>query len=79
MTLEIETFTTADIERVEIFVDGEKKKERQDKSFSETISISTGSHTINVKATDKRGKTAERAIRLGIKEPFVTPTPSPTP
>lgn len=79
VTLEIEIFATADIERVEIFIDGEKKKERQDKSFTETISIPTGSHTIHVKAADKRGKTTERAVRVGVKEAFSTPTPSPIP
>lgn len=77
VTIEVETFTTADIDKVEIFVDGDKKKERQDKNFSETLTLSKGSHTINVKATDKRGKTSERAVRVGVKEPFSTPTPTP--
>ncbi len=75
VTIEIETFTTEDIERVEIFVDGDKKKERQEKSFSETITVSNGSHTITVKATNKKGRTDERTIHVGIKEPYATPTP----
>lgn len=75
-----EAISTADIERIEIFVDGTKVKEKtNEKSITETISISDGSHTIRVKATDKRGTSAERDIHIGINEPYSTPTPAPTP
>lgn len=75
-----EAISTADIERIEIFVDGAKVKEKtNEKSISETINISNGSHVIRIKATDKRGTSTERDIHVGINEPYSTPTPAPTP
>ena len=78
--IEAEAISTADIERIEIFVDGTKVREKSnEKSISETINITNGSHTIRVKATDKRGTSSERDIHVGINEPYSTPTPAPTP
>ncbi len=73
-----EAISTADIERIEIFVDGTKVKEKSnEKSISETINVSNGSHIIKVKAIDKRGASAERELHVGINEPYSTPTPTP--
>lgn len=75
-----EAISTADIERIEIFLDGTKVKEKSnEKSISETISVNNGSHTIKVKAIDKRGASAERELHVGINEDYQSPTPTPTP
>lgn len=80
VTIEAEAISTADIERIEIFVDGTKVKERtNEKSISETVNISNGSHAIKVKAIDKRGTSSEREIHVGINEDYKEPTPTPTP
>ncbi|MFZ5535183.1 MAG: penicillin-binding protein [Patescibacteria group bacterium] len=80
VTIEAEAISTADIERIEIFVDGSKVKERtNEKTIAETVNISNGSHSIKVKATDKRGTSSEREIHVGINEDYKEPTPAPTP
>lgn len=78
--VEASAISTADIERIEIFVDGVKVKEKSnEKNISETINITNGNHSIKVKATDKRGTSSEREIHVGINEAYATPTPASTP
>lgn len=80
VTVEADAISTADIERFELFVDGNKVREKSnEKSISETINIVNGSHIIKVKATDKRGTSSERDIHVGINQAYATPTPSATP
>ncbi len=80
VTIEAEAISTADIERIEIFVDGSKVKERtNEKTIAETVNMSNGSHAIKVKAIDKRGTSSEREIHVGINEDYKEPTPAPTP
>jgi len=79
VTVEAEAISTADIERFEIFVDGNKVREKSnEKSISETINISNGSHALKVKVIDKRGTSSEREIHIGINEDYKEPTPAPT-
>ncbi|MDO8451752.1 MAG: PBP1A family penicillin-binding protein [bacterium] len=68
-----------DVTKIEIYVDGELKKERSDTSISETITIGNGQHTIKARATDNKGNSAEREIKIGVNEPYADPTPTPTP
>ena len=80
VTVEANAISTADIEKFELFVDGNKVREKSnEKSISETITIVNGSHIIKVKATDKRGTSSEREIHVGINQVYASPTPSPTP
>jgi len=79
VTIEAEAISTADIEKIEIFVDGTKVKEKtNEKSISESVNIANGSHAIKVKATDKRGTSSEREIHVGINQDYSEPTPTPT-
>lgn len=78
--IEAEAISTADMERIEILVDGVKVKEKSnEKSIGETINISNGIHAIKVKATDKRGTSSEREIHIGVNVDYADPTPIPTP
>lgn len=80
VTIEATAISTADIEKFEIYVDGNKVKEKSnEKSISETINISNGSHVIKVRVVDKRGTASDRELHVGINEAYTTPTPSPTP
>lgn len=72
-----EAFTTTDLKRMEIFLDGTLVREKTDKQINETINVSNGQHQIRVKATDKNDKTAEQTISVGVNEPYSSPTPTP--
>ncbi len=68
------------ISKIEIYVDGDKKKEVGSDSFSDTIRIDDGSYrTIKAKATDTKGSITESEIRIGVNRAYATPTPIPTP
>jgi 1A family penicillin-binding protein len=77
--VEGEVISTADVEKVEFFVDGSKAKEVSDKNFSVSLTIANGSHTIHIRAQDKRGTATDRDIHVGVNTPYQTPTPAPTP
>jgi len=70
--------TTADVRKVEFFVDGDKKKEVSDREFSVTLSIPNGQHVIRVRVEDSRGQAADREIKVGVHEPYAETTPTPT-
>ncbi len=68
------------VSKMEIYVDGNLEKSIGNVSkISETIYISNGSHIIKVKAYDDKGNSNERQAHVGIKEPYVTNTPTLTP
>jgi len=74
-----EASATEEVKKIEIFVDGDRKKEVSGtKTIDEVVEISKGSHLISVRATDSKGNTASREAHVGIKEPYTTPTPVPT-
>jgi membrane carboxypeptidase/penicillin-binding protein len=75
VTVEAEAITTNDIDKIEIFVDGAKVREKSEKNISETITVTNGNHTIKVKATDKKGTSSEKEVHVGINQPYTTPTP----
>jgi hypothetical protein len=71
--------SVTDIVKIEVYIDGEKKRETNEKSFSETFSVtSDGNHTIQIKAVDRDGNATERQIAFGVNQPYGTPTPLPT-
>ncbi len=76
--VKVEASSTHVITKVELFVDGTKVKERSDKSFTETLTMTNGSHRIRARATDDQGKTAEHEIGVGVNQPYASPTPTPT-
>lgn len=63
------------IAKLEIFVDGTLVKDTSNSTFSEDVNVPNGSHVIRAKATDKKGRSAERSVKIGIKEDLPTPTP----
>ncbi len=75
--IRIEASSTSNITKVEIYVDSVLVKERTDKSFTETLTLTDGSHRIRARAIDDKGKTAEHDIGIGINQPYATPTPTP--
>jgi len=67
------------ISKIEIFVDGEKKKETSSDTFSDTVSVNNGSYrSIKAKATDAKGNTTESEIHIGVNQDYAAPTPTPT-
>jgi hypothetical protein len=78
-TVSAEATSVTDISKIEIYIDGEKKRESNSKSVSDTFSVSTdGNHTIQIKAVDRDGNATERQIAIGVNQPYGTPTPLPT-
>ena len=79
-TISAEATSVNDIARIEVFIDGDRKREANGKTISENFTVSTdGNHTIKVKATDTKGNSTEREIFIGVNQPYGTPTPMPTP
>lgn len=65
-----EGFGEKEIKKMEIFVNDVLQKDRFGNSISEEVEISNGQRTIKVRATDEDGKTAERAIKIGVNEDY---------
>ena len=68
------------ISKIEVFVDGVKKKEVGSDNFSDTVSIpiNVPYYTIKAKATDSKGNSTESEIHIGVNMAYATPTPVPT-
>ncbi len=79
VTVSAEATSVGDIERMEIFIDGDKKKEINGRSFSESFSMNNGIHSIRVKAVDNKGNATEQEIAIGVNQAYGTPTPTSTP
>lgn len=80
VSVRVEASSLNTITKVEIFVNGDKKKERSEGKFTDSVSIANGPYqSIKVKATDDKGNTAETEIHIGVNQAFATPTPTPTP
>lgn len=67
------------VDKIEIYVDGNREREVSGSQASETIDMKTdGVHTIKAKAIDTKGNVAEWEIKISVNQPFPTPTPTPT-
>lgn len=89
--VEIEVITDGDLDRVDLLVDGSVHTSFTGARVNETVNISTGKHTLRVRARRKDGKEGESGeIRIGVggvawdneppaPTPEPTPSPSPTP
>lgn len=77
VTVEAEAISNTDIDQIEIFIDGTRVRQTTNKTISETIVVNNGQRIIKIKASDKQGNVSERELRVGINEPYMTPTPAP--
>lgn len=78
VTITGEVLSTADIDKVEVTINGATKSS-SGKDFSQSFNVPNGQYTIHVHAVDKRGTTSDRDIHIGVKEAYATPTPAPSP
>jgi 1A family penicillin-binding protein len=73
------------IKKIEVFINGEKRKEVEADEVSFEVELEKGVYTIKFRAEDSSGKSAEREIKIGVQVPWdfteesPTETPSPTP
>ncbi|HBP50970.1 TPA: hypothetical protein DD455_01380 [Candidatus Shapirobacteria bacterium] len=74
------------ITEVKLWVDGSEVKTWNERPFEGNFNMSTGPHTLKVRAVDKDGASNEREIRIGVNvawdwspspTPTITPIPSP--
>ena len=76
----IEAASNTSVVKVEIYVDGNKKDERTESKFTDTIRIDDGSYrTIKARAYNDNGHTSEQEIHIGVNRPYATPSPTLTP
>lgn len=79
VTIRAEIGTQNNITKVEVKVDGSVvKTESNNSSFTDTIHIDNGIHTISVRASDDKGNSSQADVTVGINVPYSTPTPTPT-
>ena len=71
----VEAGSSGEITKIELFVDGSLVKDKSDDKLTETISLTTGQHTIKAKAFDNQGRMAETQVRIGVNVPYASPTP----
>lgn len=80
--VEIEAVANYKIEKVEIYLDGDKKESFGSKPYTTKFSLTDGPHTLKAKAYNEKGNSGEREIKIGINKPWdwsASPSPSPTP
>lgn len=69
-----------EIDRVEFYVDGVKKKTINSKPYEYSQHLDTGTYALKVRGYDKDGNSGEREIRIGVNVDWDwSPTPSPIP
>lgn len=73
------------VEKVEFYVNGNKKETLTAKPYEVTFNLSDDTYTIKVRAEDEKGNVGESEVRIGVnrawdyEEPSPSPSPSPTP
>lgn len=83
-SVKINTTSLKKITEVKLWVDGSENKTWNERPFETTLNLSTGPHTLKVKATDKDGASDESEIHIGVNvnwdwSPSPTPTMTPVP
>lgn len=75
----VEIGTSNNITKVEIQVDGTVvKTEPNNSTFTDTVHMTSGQHTISVRASDDKGNSSQADVHIGVNQPYATPTPTPT-
>lgn len=88
--IKVRVITQGEVERVEIWVDGNRRETLTNRPYETTMTLSSGKHTVKIKAWRQDGKNGESGdSRIGVGgiawdqgEPTVTPAiglPSPSP
>ncbi len=79
ITVRVSAGSVNEVSKIEILVDGSMVKETSGGSFSDSVTVPNGSHTISARATDSKGNTAQAEVHIGVNEPYQSPAPTPTP
>ena len=81
VTVKIEALSLKEIVKLEIFIDGEKKKGIANSSFEEKFILINGTHKLKVLANDSAGNGGSSEITFGVNQnwDYASPTPSPIP
>ena len=82
--IKINTSSLKKITEVKLWIDGSENKTWTERPFETSVNLSTGTHALKVKATDKDGASDEREIHIGVNvnwdwSPSPTPTITPVP
>ncbi|OGG01827.1 hypothetical protein A2Z33_01075 [Candidatus Gottesmanbacteria bacterium RBG_16_52_11] len=78
-TLRAEIGSMEEIRKIEIFLDGKLEKESKDKELTVDLYAADGSHSVRIRAEDTKGNTADAEAKIGVNEPYATPTPESSP
>lgn len=78
-----EVVSPNELEKVDFFINGEKKDETKDVRFEKVFALNPGVYTLKMVAQDKRGGQSSVEIKIGVRvpwdwQPSPTPTPSPS-
>ena len=80
VSVKINTTSLKKITEVKLWVDGSEVKTWTERPFEGSFNMSTGTHTLRVKATDKDGASDESEIKIGVNQAWDwSPSPSPVP
>lgn len=81
--IEAEAISASEIAKIEILVDGSIKESVSGNKFSQMVNMTSGVHSIKVRAEDSQGNKGESEVKIGVFVPWdyspPTPSPSPTP
>jgi membrane peptidoglycan carboxypeptidase len=78
--IKISTSSLKKITEAKLWVDGNENKTWTERPFETTLNLSTGPHTLKVRAVDKDGASAEREIKIGVNVNWDwSPSPTPVP
>ena len=74
-----EAYSTKEIQKLELYIDGILKKTIDGSSYHEKINFDTGAHRVRFKGYDKDGRTAESdEIKIGVSVNWDYATPAPS-
>ncbi|MCL5019134.1 MAG: penicillin-binding protein [Patescibacteria group bacterium] len=78
--IDANAFSSNEIIKMEVEIDGSVKRVINDKSINEIFNLSDGPHTIRVRAFDSKGNSGTGTMLIGVKSSWeTTPTPTPSP
>ncbi len=78
VNIRVEGYSTHTITKMELYIDGKKVRETNDKNIDDTFRIDNGQHTIRAVATDDKGNSSDSEAHFGVNEPYASPTPKPS-